>query len=156
MRTAYPRPMTAERRRVLLDYIAECLGSRRMWRVTILSALGLGCCLLLVGLLSAIYLDGAASLDDIGLPAVLTLALSPVVLAGFVYGVAGLRALGRHELLVALRADPPAIDRVDRTRDAYGLLLCFHVTNGGEHAIPMDEPTAAELIEWLSAGVLAP
>ena len=142
--------MTPDRKRALVAHVQNQLGAPRLWRVTILSGLGVACCVLLFGLLSAIYLDGAATLDDIGLPAVMTLALSPLAIGGLIYGIVGLRRLRRHELLVALRAEPPAIDRVDRTRDAYGPLLCFHVTNGGEHAIGVDAATAADFAAWLT------
>lgn len=66
---------------------------QRAWRLILLSGLGVVLCGGLAVILVGVFLSGSATLDDIGLPAVLGGVLGLVCLGGLGVGVARLRAL---------------------------------------------------------------
>lgn len=123
-----------------------------MWRVAILSGIGLVLSLGVVGILVGVLVDGAATLDDVGLPAAFVLVLVPIAIGGLAYGIHGIRALGRHELLLALDAAPPAITRVEPIVDGYGTSLRFHLPSGASYTIWMaPQPQLTnEIVAWLA------
>jgi O-antigen/teichoic acid export membrane protein len=104
MPTTSTTPATSAARREVLAWIADEVGARRMWKLTIFSTLGLLLVVGLLGMLVSIYLSGSASLDDIGLPIGVVALLLPIVGIGAVRGALGVRALRSHPLLIALEA----------------------------------------------------
>lgn len=125
--------MTASSDEALLEYLAKELGSVRMWRVTILSGVGLVLVVLLMGLLGAVAFSGSATLDDLGLPLVFVAVLAPILLGGLLYGIAGVRALARHELLLALRQAPPGIASVGEVQNGAWWGVRFSMPSGGQY-----------------------
>jgi hypothetical protein len=117
----------------LLDHFATELGSVRMWRLTILSSIGLVLVLGLLVLLAGVTFSGSATLDDVGLPLGFLAVLTPILIGGLVYGIVRIRALGRHELLLALRVDPPAISRVEEVQNGGWWGVRFHLPSGGQY-----------------------
>lgn len=100
--------ISADQQRIL-DWAGEELGTVRMWKVTILSGIGLVLVLGLVAMLAAIYLSGSATLDDLGVPLGVLVLLTPVLAGGVIYGALGVRSLRTHPLLLALGQSPPAL-----------------------------------------------
>jgi len=141
----------AEHQRVL-DWIGEELGTVRMWRVTILSGLGLALVLALVGILGGVYVSGSASLDDLGLPLVFTLALTPILAGGLIYGALGIRGLRSHELLLALQKRPPAVARYEEVVNGGWRGVRFHMPSGQHYTLWAASPDwAAHVIRTLSS-----
>jgi hypothetical protein len=137
------------RRKALLDHLADQLGARRFWRLVILSGLALPLLLVVVVILAGVYLSGSATLDDIGLPAVFVVGLTPIALFGLGYGIVGLLGLRKHELLLALRADPPAIARVERMQDGSFVGIRMHLPSGQYYGFWLDPRIVDELGAWL-------
>jgi hypothetical protein len=90
-------------------WIGDELGTVRMWRVTLLSGIGLVLVIGLVVMLAAIYLSGSATLDDLGVPLGVLSLTAPVLAGGVIYGALGIRALRTHPVLSALAQTPPAL-----------------------------------------------
>ena len=109
-------PATSAARREVLAWIADEVGARRLWKLTIFSTLGLLLVVGLLGMLVSIYLSGSASLDDIGLPIGVVALLLPIVVIGAIRGALGIRALRSHPLLAALEA-PARIYRCSLVSD---------------------------------------
>lgn len=141
--------MDAQRQHGVVDEIAVALGARRAWRLVILSAIGLVLLLGVAGILVGVYLDGAASLDDIGLPAVFVGVLLPVLGLGLLAGIANVRDVSRHELLAALRAQPPAVAHVERVEDGPWTGVRFHLPSGAQHLVWLEPRTVDEIGRWL-------
>jgi len=142
---------TSERQRVL-DWVGEELGTVRMWRVTILSGIGLVLVLGLVGILGGVYVSGSATLDDLGLPLVFTLVLTPILAGGLIYGALGIRALRTHELLLALQKRPPAIARYEEAVNGGWRGVRFHMPSGQQYTLWAASPDwAAHVIRTLSS-----
>jgi hypothetical protein len=116
MPTTSTTPPTSAARREVLAWIADEVGARRMWKLTIFSTLGLLLVVGLLGMLVSIYLSGSASLDDIGVPIGVVALLLPIVGIGAVRGALGVRALRSHPLLVALEA-PARVYHCSLVRD---------------------------------------
>ena len=125
--------MAASSDDALLTYLAEELGSVRMWKVTILCGIGLVLIVGLLAILAAVALSGSASLDDLGLPLVFTLVLTPLFVGGLIYGVAGTRALAKHELLLALRLTPPPIAKVEEVQNGNWWGVRFTMPSGRDY-----------------------
>src|SRR5688572_3134444 len=122
--------MTPEQQKAILDHVANQLGSYRMWRTTILSGIGLVLCGVVAVILVGVMVSGAEGSDDIGLPAAFAAVLGLVCLGGLAYGISGIRDLRRDPLLVALGSSAPAITKVERIVDSWGVSVRFHLPGG--------------------------
>ncbi len=140
-----------EHRRVI-EWIGEELGTVRMWKVTILSGIGLVLVLVLVGILGGVYVSGSATLDDLGLPLVFTLVLTPILAGGLIYGALGIRALRSHELLLALQKKPAAVARYEEVVNGGWRGVRFHMPSGQQYTLWAASPDwAAHVIRTLSS-----
>lgn len=117
------------------EWIGEELGTVRMWRVTLLSAIGLVLVIGLVGMLGAVYLSGSASLDDLGVPLVILSITAPILAGGVIYGALGIRALRTHPLLLALAQSPPALATCEVTRQGAWTGVRFVVRSGETYTL---------------------
>jgi hypothetical protein len=141
--------MSPERQKAIVAHVADQLGSFRMWRTTILSAVGLVLCGVVAVILVGVLVSGAEGADDVGLPAGFAAVLGLVCLGGLAYGISGLRDLRKDPLLVALGSATPAITKVERLVDAWGVSVRFHLPSGAQYRIYFDAATADEVGRWL-------
>ena len=130
----------------IVDWVGEQLGTVRNWRLVILSGLGGLLMLALLVILAGVYLSGSATLDDIGLPLVFAVVLTPILVGGGIYGAVQLRALRTHELLLALSASPPRIERVEELQDGIWRGVRFTVPSGQQYAFWAPNP---EWAQWV-------
>lgn len=145
--------MTNSSDEALLAYFAKELGSVRMWRVTILSGVGLVLVVGLLVILGGVAFSGSASLDDLGLPLVFVGVLAPILFGGLLYGIAGVRALARHELLLALRQTPPPIANVGEVQNGAWWGVRFSMPSGGQYTFwSVDRAWVASVIRRYAKG----
>ncbi len=141
-----------DRQEAIVAHVALELGSFRMWRAAILSGIGLVLCGVVVAILVGVTVSGSASADDIGVPAVFAGVLGLVCLGGLAYGIGGIRDLRASPLLVALRSASPAVTRVERVVDNWGVSIRFHLPSGGPYRIYFAPDMADEVGRWLDRG----
>jgi hypothetical protein len=111
-----------------------------MWRVTLLSAIGLVLVIGLVVMLAAIYLSGSATLDDLGVPLGVLLLTAPVLAGGVIYGALGIRALRTHPLLLALAQSPVALTTCEIARQGAWTGVRFVVRSGETYTLWSTSP----------------
>ncbi|MBX7194846.1 MAG: hypothetical protein K1X94_22520 [Sandaracinaceae bacterium] len=138
--------MAASARQQVIDWIGEELGTVRMWKVTILSGIGLVLVLGLVAMLAAIFLSGSATLDDLGVPLGILVLLTPVLAGGVVYGALGVRALRVHPLLRALDRAPPALRSLTLVQSHGWNGVRFVVESGEEYTLYAPSPDWAPFV----------
>ncbi len=123
-----------DRERVL-DWVGEELGTVRQWKVLLLSGVGLVIALGLVGMLTAVYASGSATVDDLGVPLAI-LGFLVLVLGGTaIHGALGVRALRTHPLLLALQATPHTLTRCELAQEGHWRGVRFVVSTGQEYTL---------------------
>lgn len=132
----------SDRQRVL-DWVGEELGTVRMWKVLILSGIGLVLVLGLVGMMGAIYVSGSATLDDLGVPLAILGLLVPILFGGAIYGALGVRALRTHPLLLALQATPHTVTNTELAQNGGWKGVRFTVASGETYTLWAASPTWA-------------
>ena len=144
--------MTPDRQKVLADFVLEQWLPRPR-RVRNWSLLGLAGCALVAGVLLSVWIDGAEGSDDIVVPAVIAGGLALAFGIGVAIAWFDIRDLRQHELIRALRQNPPGVEHVERLtiQGPYGTspALSFKVRGGSAHVVAMSEPTCDEFVAWL-------
>ncbi len=138
--------MAASDRERVIAWVGEELGTVRMWRVTILSGIGLVLVLGLVGMLGAVYVSGSATLDDLGVPLAILGLLLPILFGGAIYGALGVRALRTHPLLLALQATPHTITNMELAQNGGWKGVRFTVASGETYTLWAASPTWAPFV----------
>ncbi len=145
--------MTPERQTVLSEFVATQM-MRTPKTLRVLSVVMLVLCGGGLALLAAVYLDGAATLDDVGLPLVLFGVFTALALVGVIVPTRQIRGMPQHPLIVALREHPDDIVGLTPTtivgRGGHTPALNFALRSGKRHLVIMGEATRAEIMAWLS------
>lgn len=140
------------RRAVLVGFVREQLAAHPRW-VRMWSAISLVLSLVVLGILAGVYLDGAGTMDDIGLPLGFGAVFTLLSLGGIAYAQFELGGLDDHPLIVALRQDPPPVAKLYPTtivrRGMQSPALSFVLESRVETWIEMDDATRAEFEAWL-------
>ena len=124
----------SDRERVL-EWASEELGTLRMWKLVLMSAIGLVLVLGLVVMLVSIYLSGSATLDDLGVPLAVLVLLTPILAGGVIYGALGVRRLRAHPLLLALAQTPAPLARMELATNGAWRGVRFAVANGETYTL---------------------
>jgi hypothetical protein len=135
--------MAASDRERVIAWVGEELGTVRMWRVTILSGIGLVLVIGLVVMLGAVYASGSATIDDLGVPLAILGLLVPILFGGVIYGALGIRALRTHPLLLAFQATPHTVSSMELTQNGGWRGVRFTVASGETYTLWAASPTWA-------------
>jgi hypothetical protein len=102
-------------------------------------------------LVASVFMSGAATLDDVGLPLVLFGVFSSLALGVLIWSLTQVRSMPSHPLVVALRDRPRDVVRVIPTTVSGDPALTFELGTGMRQIVLVGDPTRAELLSWLSA-----
>ena len=145
--------MDAERQGQMADFVGKQLVTTPK-TLRIFSVIGLLLCGFGLTILAGVSIDGAAGLEDTGLPLVFFGAFTALSLVGVVLSHRRIRSIPTDPLIVALRSNPRAIARIVPTtivgRGGQTPALSFELGTGRSYLVIMGELTRAEIMAWLS------
>jgi hypothetical protein len=137
--------MSAERARVLSDFVAGEMAQRPKWfrnvAVVMLVLCGGGS-----SMLAGVLLSGSGTLDDVGPPLVLLAAFTAFSVVLLVWKLRELRSIPSHPLVLAIKEQPSLVTRVT----PFSAGLVFELGTGESQWVTMGATTRAEMMSWLS------